>query len=184
MKQIALSQGKFAKVDDDDFERLNAVKWCAKWNPKTISFYAVRTIRSGEKRSRILMHREILAAAPGQLVDHRNHKTLDNQKSNLRVCSSSENCQNRLPRITSETGFKGVGRKSRGSTRWYARIRAEGRIIHLGYFSTPQEAAMVYDVAAIRYFGEFALTNAGLVAARPEQASGVVSDREGFREPT
>ena len=90
MKQIELSQGKYAIVDDDDYQELNIYNWYFNNDG-----YAVRSVEiSKGKRTKQRMHRIITNCPDGFEVDHANHDKLDNRKSNLRVCSSSENSHN------------------------------------------------------------------------------------------
>ena len=81
--------------------------------------------------------------------------------SNLRVCSHSENMRNQQLRSNNTSGFKGV-HWSKREGKWRAMIQLHGKRQHLGFFPTPEAAAQAYDAAAIRYFGEFSLTNAKL----------------------
>jgi hypothetical protein len=94
-------------------------------------------------------------------VDHRDGNGLNNRRrSNLRVCSHSQNGANQKKHKNNTSGFKGVVLyKDNRSRPWCARIKVEGRHIYLGYFATPDEAAKAYDAAAIRLHGEFARTN-------------------------
>lgn len=164
MKQIQLTRGEVALVDDEDFDQLNSFRWHAHWDPSSSSFYARRIttehdcVRAGKT---ISMHREIVQASSGQLVDHINHNTLDNQRGNLRLCSKSENAMNAVNRIDGSSKLKGVDWKS-SSKKWRSRLHIDGKGIHLGYFSSPLDAARAYDAAALKYFGEFALTNESL----------------------
>jgi hypothetical protein len=152
MREIPLTQGQVALVDDEDFEELNQFKWCAYWAPHARTFYAVR--RDGKRLT--LMHRQITKAPPGRKVDHRNRIGFDNQKLNLRFATESQNSANsRLP-SNNTSGFRGV---SRNRQKWQSRIRYNGRKIHLGSFDCPEEAAKAYDRAARHYFGEFATPN-------------------------
>jgi hypothetical protein len=90
MKQILLTQGQFALVDDEDFEQINKFKWYAQETTNRIGFYAAHTIRiSKTSFKKIRMHRIIMNARPDQEIDHINHDTLDNQKNNLRFVSHS-----------------------------------------------------------------------------------------------
>ncbi|MBW3569683.1 MAG: HNH endonuclease [Gemmatimonadetes bacterium] len=157
MKKVPLSTGGFAIVDADDFERVNRHHWYRLASGRG-HFYAVRMARKpGGGKTMIRMHREVLRAAPGSLVDHRNHDGLDNRKENLRVCSHVENGQNRKPdKVGSASAYKGV-QVSRG--RWRARIVVDGRQVSLGSFETQEAAARAYDAAALQYFGEYAYTN-------------------------
>jgi len=163
MKKIPLTQGQVALVDDEDYERLNVHKWRAQWSSRTKSYYALRSSprKKGEKRTTILMHREVMQAKPGECVDHLYHETCDNQKANLRLCTVNQNGANRGAQTNNTSGFKGVGWHKRDQ-KWYARISVNGKVKNLGYYSTPEEAAVVYDKAALGYHGEFAVTNKSL----------------------
>ena len=100
------------------------------------------------------MHRQILGCQADQQIDHRNHNTLDNRRSNLRLATPSQNAINRRK----AKGYKGV---SRVRDKWRATIgsvrKKERR--HLGYFPSAERAAKAYDAAAIEMYGEFALLN-------------------------
>lgn len=157
-ERIPLTQGQVAFVDPDDYKRIAAHKWCAQWNRKTNSFIAVRADNSSGKRSTLLMHRSVLDAPHGQFVDHISHDTLDNRRSNLRLCSNSQNSRNQLLRSSNSSWFKGV-HWLRQNRCWRASITVDRKTIHLGCFASADAAAEAYDVAAVRYFGEFALTN-------------------------
>jgi hypothetical protein len=152
MKQIPLTQGKFTLVDDIDFEWLNQWKWYAIKDRNT--FYAVRMERSENKRKVIWMHREILGVLAGFETDHKNHNGLDNQRINLRSCTRAENQHNRFMQKNNISGFKGVSWSNRAK-KWWAQIKFNRRVIHLGFFISKLEAAKAYDNAAKKYFGEF-----------------------------
>lgn len=144
MKTIQLTQDKHALVDDEDFERLNQFKWCCAQG------YATR--QGNTKMARVIM-----GEPKGKIVDHRNGDTLDNRRSNLRVCTKTENMRNRKYQPSS-SNYKGVGLHV--GKYWRAQIRDySGRKKHLGLFKSPEEAAKVYNAAAIRYFGQFARIN-------------------------
>jgi hypothetical protein len=117
----------------------------------------------GDAKKTILMHRVILKASERTEVDHINGNKLDNRRENLRVATKSQNLGNQKIRSTNTSGFKGVNwkqwRKIRSSGAWTARISVGSKRIHLGYFSTAEEAARAYDSAAQQYFGEFAKLN-------------------------
>lgn len=159
MKEILLTQGKVALVDDEDYERLNAFKWCAHLSKKTGLWYAERGYHKTKNKMFTLgMHREIMGVVSGIDIDHRDRNGLNNQKDNLRTCSRSQNEGNAKLRKDSTTGFKGVSyKKERG--KFLARVQFERKRISLGYFVTPEEAALAYNQKAIELFGEFARIN-------------------------
>jgi hypothetical protein len=106
----------------------------------------------------VLLHRFILGAQKGQIVDHINHDGLDNRKSNLRFGTKSQNTANQRLRTNNTTGFKGAYRWP-GSNRWHSTIKVRQKLIHLGNFDSAVEAARAYDRAALEHFAEFAMTN-------------------------
>lgn len=150
MKQIQIRGGAMAIVDDEDFARLSAIKWSLCGSTKK---YAGS--RSGT------MHRLVIGAQPGQVVDHVNGDTLDNRRANLRICTQSQNLANRINR-TSASGFKGVKRHSGG---WSARVGLKSGEKYLGIYASAEDAAVAYDNELRRLFGEFAKTN--FADARP-----------------
>lgn len=154
MKEIQLTQGYVALVDDEDFWWLNRWQWHAQRSRGTV--YAKRMVTQGVAA---WMHREILALSPGGQVDHCDGNGLNNQKYNLRVCSEQDNARNRHVRSDSASGFKGVG-WDRVMCKWRARISlGNGKRKVLGYFDTPEQAAVAYDKGARDLFGTFARLN-------------------------
>lgn len=158
MKEIPLTQGKVALVDDEDFELVNQYRWYALRNHRT--FYAVKQMRQVDGRRGLLwMHRLILGLTDSrQQADHINHNGLDNRRVNLRVVSQSENAQNRRMALANKSGFKGVALDSR-TQRYRVQIRINRKPTTIGYFATAEEAARVYDAKARELYGEFACVN-------------------------
>lgn len=153
MKSIPLTQGQVALVDEDDYELLSLHKWCAHFNPKTRSFYAIRGAKGKDgKWHTVWMSRVITGAPVGVQVDHKNGVTLDNRKSNLRIASASEQGMNRKIRTDNKTGVKGVCRK-RG--KFFAYIFVNGTRKDLGLHSTLESAAQARRKAAEILHGEF-----------------------------
>lgn len=160
MKEIQLSQGKVALVDDDDFERLNKFKWCALKNSR--GYYAVRTCYKHGKRT-VFMHKEILNAKD-LLTDHIDHDCLNNQKHNLRLATGAQNNRNKISARNSRSRFKGVylskcKHNGRLYTYWRASIAADGKVYNLGNHDNEVDAAMAYNTAAIKFHGYFAHLN-------------------------
>ena len=157
MKEIKLTQGKVALVDDEDFEFLSQWKWCASKPTYSKAYYALRGewIRKGKTKP-ILMQRVIMNTPEGLTVDHIDHNGLNNQKSNLRNCTQSQNRKNRTPNYDSTSKYLGVYIT-------HGRIRSEiclpDKKIHIGCFKTEEEAAIAYDKVASQYYGEFANLN-------------------------
>ncbi len=153
MASIPLTKGQCAIVDDADFDRLNQWKWHAAWSKGTKSFYAVRS--DGEQT--VWMHREIVGLKPKQGfdVDHINHDTLDNRRSNLRRASHAQNCWNQRRPKNNSTGYKGVVYR-RARRHFVARIRVRGKLIYLGSAPTAKAAHEIYVAGSSQHFGEFA----------------------------
>jgi hypothetical protein len=165
MNKIELTQGKFAIVDAEDFDRVNQFKWCYNKNGKYHG-YAQRGQYIGMKdgkriQKHIIMHRFIMGVEDSKVhVDHINHDTLDNRKSNLRLCTNSENMMNMIARKGGSSKYKGVCKiRGNGVRPFKSGIVLNQKRIYLGYFATELEAAIAYNKAALHYFGEFALLN-------------------------
>lgn len=159
MKEIPLTQNKVALIDDEDYESLSRFKWFARWDGH--NWYAGRKIRrpDGERRT-VFMHKEIIGTTTSIKIDHKDGDGLNNTRHNLRPATTQQNnCNNRIRRDNT-SGYKGVNlRKEKHCRKWQASIRVNRKRKHLGYYDTPQEAALAYDVAARELFGEFARTN-------------------------
>jgi len=151
-KLIPLSQGKFAIVDAEDYDRLNKYKWHAANNGQTS--YAQRHGPDGI----VCMHRLIADAPPHLVVDHINHNGLDNRKKNLRLCTQAQNIYNSLPRLNCSSKYKGVYWE-KAKKKFRARITHRGKNYHLGHFDSEIDAAKAYDKKAKELFGEFAFLN-------------------------
>lgn len=155
-REIALTKGYVALVDDADFEWLSRWKWFfVPKRARTGGGYACRSQRIDKKMRTVLMHRVILEAPSGVKVDHRSGDGLDNRRTNIRLCTSSQNSANMDG--WSVHGFKGIY-QSYGS-RFRAEVRVHGVRQYLGCFATAAEAAQAYDAAALHHFGEFARLN-------------------------
>jgi hypothetical protein len=157
MKQIPLTQGKFATVDDEDYDRLIKYKWFV------LKGYAARKIRSRRSGKEIInktiyMHRELINASSEMQVDHINLDKLNNSKANLRVCTRYENQLNKSLTKNNTSGFKGVSWRKKDK-KWKAQISVDKKTIFIGLFDNIIDAANAYDLEAIKYFKEFAFLN-------------------------
>lgn len=153
MKEIPLTQGKVALVDDDDFEWLNRMgKWCVQIMKYT--FYARGYVPHDGKSKHIWLHRLIMGMPVGMEVDHIDGDGLNNQRCNLRICTHQDNQRNRRTQVNSMSGFTGVWWEKRRN-KWRAGIYVSGKHKHLGYFSLIENAHAAYEAAAREFFGEF-----------------------------
>jgi hypothetical protein len=150
-----LTRGYVTFVSPEDAHHLRGQKWFAKPEPQKGLVYAVR----GKGRHQRL-HRVILGQEPNCDTDHKDHVGTNNRRENLRPCSISQNNGNSRQRI-GVSGYRGVHHRKDGKP-WAACIARR----HLGRFDTPEEAARVYDAAAIERWGEFATLNFPRVTAR------------------
>ena len=158
MKKIKLTKGQFAKVDDEDFDKLNIYKWQAVFDKTTNSFYARGAKYLDGKQIHFSMHRVILGLKNGDGLkgDHINHDTLDNRKINLRIVNNNQSAMNKNLRKDSSTGYKGVYMIKENLLKKYrAKIRVDGKQIHLGCYETPEEAHDAYKKASVKYHGIF-----------------------------
>lgn len=153
MKIISLTRGKFAIVDDEDYEWLNQWKWYCDGDG-----YAVRNPGPRRNRTRIYMHR-LINKTPDELqTDHINRDRLDNRKANLRNATRQQNNRNKVSAPGSSSRFKGVC-WSKYAKKWISRTRVDGQQICLGYFDCELKAGLAYDEFAMKNYGEYARLN-------------------------
>ena len=155
MKEVPLTQGRVALVDDEDYELVSRYKWCAthmhgKW-------YAIRSVNRDGKKTSEYMHIVIAQSrGKGMTVDHINGDGLDNRRANLRMATMQQQSHNRAKSRNTLNLFKGITVNGKG---WKAQSACDGRKYYLGTFATPQEAALAYDAKARELHGEFARLN-------------------------
>jgi hypothetical protein len=157
-REIPLTKGYVAVVDDDDYEELSKYKWCA-----SITEGKPRAIRKThgdrkEDRKTVHMSRQIVRAPPDVCVDHADGDTLNNRRFNLRKCTRAQNSANQQKRAGCTSRFKGV-HWNKHAKKWQAQITVNYHAEHLGYFDDEVKAAIAYNNAATKYFGEFARLN-------------------------
>lgn len=170
-KQIELTQGRVAIVDDEDFERLSQWKWRYLSAPNKRTGYAVRSAPRKTKlkpRSAVLMHRDIIDAPRDTDVDHINSNNLDNRRRNLRLCTGTQNNGNQQ-KYRGSSRYKGVS-WHKNNQKWEADIQFEYKCFFLGLFDDEESAAQTYNEAALQHFGDFARLNI------------IDPNREGFAE--
>lgn len=155
-KTIPLTKGFEAIVDDDDYLVWGYHKWCATVRAHTT--YAIRQVYQGKM---VYLHTAIANPPPGMVVDHINGNGLDNRRANLRVCTVKENGRSkRTPRVGKTSPYRGVCYTG-GPNPWAAHIKVDGSTISLGGYRSERVAAVAYDVAARKHFGDFAVLNFG-----------------------
>ena len=151
--KIPLTKGRFAIIDQDDFELVSKYNW----HVFAQKGYAGTDLPRKDGKKKLLMHRLIMNPPDKMEIDHINGNVLDNRKKNLRICTHQQNCSNHR----GYKKLKGVGKvKDRPLKKpYYASIMVNYKRIHLGYFATEIEAAKAYNKGATKYFGEFAKLN-------------------------
>lgn len=154
MKRIPLTQGKFAIVDDNDFEWISKIKWYARKDRN--NYYAEN--HKGNRKSSTKMHRMIINAPEGFSVDHINGDGLDNQRKNLRLCTTEENTRNRDKQKNNTTGYKGVTIHKKTGL-YQAQTTHHKKHVSFGYFKTAKEAARAYDKNIRLLHKDFSKTN-------------------------
>lgn len=136
-------------VDDEDFKAMSSHLW---------AYVGGRATRNDGRGGIMLMHRQLMEAAKGEVVDHIDGNPLNNTRSNLRICSNTENVRNQRRHKNNTSGFKGVSwHANRG--KWRAYITPNRKQIHLGLFDNTEDAARAYDAAALEHYGAYAKLN-------------------------
>jgi hypothetical protein len=148
VRYIPLTKGKYATVDAADYEWLSGFRWHA--TECRGRFYAA-TVINGKS---ISMHRLIMNPPAGMLVDHIDGQSLNNRRTNLRLCNRQQNRHNTRPGKNSR--FIGVFRRR---DKWFAKVTRDRKCHFLGPFETEIEAAKARDEKAKELFGEFAWLN-------------------------
>lgn len=141
-------------IDDEDLNLINSLNWTVEINP-------VGQVYFSNRKNKVRLHRLIMNCPKGMVVDHINGNTLDNRKSNLRICTKLENQYNQKKhKGNRHSKYKGVTfRKELKSKPWEAFIYKDYKSTRLGYFATEKEAAVAYNAKALELYGQFAKLN-------------------------
>ena len=149
-KKIKLMTGGYTLLDNEDWKTYSDKKWTIR------SGYAGHVFHKNNKQTTLLLHRLIMEAKQGQLVDHINRDKLDNRRANLRFANRSENAANCKVHAHNTSGYKGV---SKSGKKWRAYIVLNDKQIYIGTFSKKEDAALAYNERALQIFGQFANIN-------------------------
>ena len=151
-------KGKVVLIDDEDWNKVKGYRWTI--DKQKNLYYVTATLYINGNKETVRMHRVITGCNKGDglIVDHINHNTLDNRKTNLRVCDIAENTRNQQKHKNSLNPYKGI-KYSKRDKKWIARIQYNKKRIYVGCNKDPIEAAKAYDRKAIELHGEFAYTN-------------------------
>lgn len=155
MREIKLTQGQVALVDDEDYDYLMQWKWYAKLDKSSNRYYVRRNGRKSDglnKDKTISMQNQLLNTPVGMVVDHLNRDPTHNYRSNLRLCTPAQNSLNHRVNINAYSKFKGV---SKNGMRWRARICFQNKRMYLGTFDTEEQAYKAYCIASKKYHGEY-----------------------------
>jgi hypothetical protein len=156
--EIPLTKGFTAIVDEEDAD-LAKLKWCARVVRGGYAYgyrYVSTKPYKGAHLHRAVMERSLgRELVDGEFVDHIDHNTMNNTRSNLRIASRSENARNRRLGVNSISGLKGAYYFA-PTGKWTSGVYVNGRVLHLGYFNTPEEAHAAYIAAALEHYGPYA----------------------------
>ncbi len=134
-------------IDIEDLSKLKGFTWGVFLSSHNKSLYA----QTNYKNKNIKLHRLITNCPEDKMIDHINRNTLDNRRCNIRICTNSENQQNKNKYINNISGFIGVNWHKNNKC-WQASIRVYKKLLHLGSFKTKEEAIIARQEAEKKYF--------------------------------
>jgi hypothetical protein len=169
VREIRLLRGQVTLVDDEDYEALQGYRWRCSTHG-----YAVRSENVDGYERVVTMHRQILDAPRGLVVDHIDGNRLNNTRANLRLATQQQNLRNRGVFRNNQVKIKGVTAQH---GKWHARLQFDRQLLHLGFYDDPQLAALAYDAAARLLFGPFAQLNHNDMDYRAHPERDYIEDR-------
>ncbi len=148
---MPLTRGFVGLADPSDITAVSDHVWHANFPKHARSAYVCTNV---SKRP-MSLHRMLISAAPGEIVDHINGNGCDNRRANLRLCTHAENMRNRKKSRGGNSKHKGIYYEPNKQL-WRAEIKFQGKKIRLGRYKSADDAALAYRAAAQRYHGNFA----------------------------
>ncbi len=135
IKEINLTNGYITVIDDKDYDLISSYTWHSKLSHSGNVCAATNIRRDGKQRT-VRMHRFIMNAEKGTIIDHLNNNSLDNRRENLKIVSNRDNAiNNKKP--YNDTYF------DKRCNKWQVAIRVDKKLVWLGYHSTKEEAQAV-----------------------------------------
>lgn len=150
-------------IDDEDLEAVSRHKWHMVDTKGNNHEYARTSIKQPDGRLRkVRLHRFLMQPPSDMVIDHINGNGLDNRRSNLRICTHSQNTMNQKAQVGRSSKYRGVFRHKTPNKkwdRWRANVQTKGKRFDVGLFVEEEDAARAYDKKAREIFGEFARLN-------------------------
>ena len=157
MRYITASSNFTYIIDDEDYNKVSKLNWFTLDKNSKYKYAAAKNKPIDYTRN-ILLHRLVMNAKKGEVVDHINGNVFDNRKNNLRICTRGQNIMNQRLRSNNSSGYKGVYFDKR-LRKWCVRIQTNGIRKYFGFFDNLVNAARCYNKNAKRLHGEFAKLN-------------------------
>lgn len=159
--ELPLTKGKVALISPEDLKLVDKYPWHARQNRRGGKWYAYTTLPPQDRKTTrsVSLHRFLMDAQPGTLVDHKDGDGLNCQRHNMRIANHTQNNAHRIGKPSwSKNTYRGVKWHTRDK-RWRACLSLNNKTLHLGSFATEEDAARAYNKGALEHFGEFAVLN-------------------------